>query len=758
MTVYVFDTGVNKFHNEFAPGGARVQSGFNASGDLMPADDPCVGFALAPTGVYANIESIFYRDELIANGHGTAVASALGGRRVGIAKNVTIVPIKVSRCDFNSARYRISAHFYPQNETMWRTTNGGYSGVVLYRALNGGTTAGTEPPSWPTIPGQTIVDGGVTWQVATPAAAQTTQMMIDGLNWILSANNPGPKSNAIVTMSTYRLWNEAGVAGPTGTLEAAIRDLLANNITVIASANNQNGNACDTSPGRMSINNPDTAVANDVITVGGSMIVNRPWSVDISDVPGSDVYEADGPKAGGGYYGVEPAYDQTKAVRDARWICGAGDSSIACSNLTPICTVNPSGGSGTNLCAGSYYGFQGGSNAGPCVTLFAPAKNVFVATPSGANGYRDARLRAGWASGTSFSAPIVAGFAARILQSNPTYTPAQVRSVLLGNSVGTLDPATLNTYDYNGVEITGTPNKMLRLGDVNITSQPSSTVASDAGATPLTVTASGTSTVSYQWYEVNAGFDFATYKNGAHSSVPIAGATSNTFNAPASAVARAYWVRVTNSCGSADSDIAVVVPKPGPASNVNAVAAGTSVTVTWSAGSGAEKYLIQRKVAGQPWTEAGQVNAPTLSFTETPLATGGMVVYRVVSAAGAAYLPPESLALSLPSNNDFANVNSYEVITIEVTPIKAQHQIELRQAVNALCDAIGAPPEYQPGDLQLSSLLGKVVEDEDFTSLLTRINNARGFAGVGPASFTETPVAGMPVKRDHLQNLRDALR
>jgi hypothetical protein len=242
--------------------------------------------------------------------------------------------------------------------------------------------------------------------------------------------------------------------------------------------------------------------------------------------------------------------------------------------------------------------------------------------------------------------------------------------------------------------------------------------------------------------------------------VAIAGATSGTFNAPASTVTKAYWARATNSCGSADSDIAVVVPRPGPPSNVNAVATGTSVRVTWSAGSGAEKYLIQRKVAGQPWTEAGQVNTPTLSFTETPPAPGGIVVYRVLSAAGVAYLPPENLAMSSPSNNDFANVNydTYEVITAQATPIKAQQLIELRQAVNALCDAVGAPPEYQSADLQLSSLQGQVVEDEHFTSLLARINNARAFAGVGVASFMETPVAGMPIKRDHLQNLRDALR
>src|SRR5688572_7208321 len=65
----------------------------------MPADDPCMGFAIAPSGMYETLEQPRYKQEVGELGHGTAVASALGGKRVGIAKNVNIVPIKVFRCD-----------------------------------------------------------------------------------------------------------------------------------------------------------------------------------------------------------------------------------------------------------------------------------------------------------------------------------------------------------------------------------------------------------------------------------------------------------------------------------------------------------------------------------------------------------------------------------------------------------------------------------------------------------------------------------
>lgn len=754
VTVYVVDTGINKFHNEFTPSGTRVQPGVNTSGDFMPADDPCMGFAIPASGGYSYLEAPLYPLEVMSAGHGTSVASALGGNRVGLAKKVTIVPVKTARCDRYSARYWLPAHYYQQNETMFRSQLGA-SIDAFYRALNSGYSSGTDPTGWPYTDNATFVDNQITWQVIPRADwqnPQTTQMLIDGLNWILSPSNPGPKSYAVVTLSTFRVATEAGVAGPSGTVEAAIRSLLASNMTVIASANNQNGNACDTSPARMSMNNPDPSVANNVITAGGSMIVNRPWTVDISDVSGSP-HEADGPKAGGGYYGVEPAYNPAVAVRDTRWICGAGDSSQQCSNPTATSTMNPA-----NITA--YQGYEAGSNAGACVTLFAPAKNLFLASVAGASEYRDARLRGANASGTSWSAPIVAGFAARILQSNPTYTPVQVRTVMLDNSVSTLDAATLNTYDYNGIEITGTPNKLLRLSDVNIVSSPASTPAVESGTTPLTVSASGA--VSYEWYEANADFDYATYKNGAYSSTQIAGATSSTFDAPVSSVRKAYWARVKGFCGSADSDIAVVVPRPGPPSNVNAVASGTNVTVTWSAGSGAEAYQIERKIAGQAWTMAGQVDGSVLTFTETPSVPGGMVVYRVFSVAGAAYLPPQNVAKSSASNNDFANVNSstYEPLIQTSTTIKAQHLIELRQALNGLCDAVGIAQEYGSGDLQLSALQGQVVNASDFTSLMTHINNVRRNAAlsVGEAAFTETPAAGVTIKTQHLQELRDALK
>src|SRR6185436_1848103 len=64
------------------------------------------------------------------------------------------------------------------------------------------------------------------------------------------------------------------------------------------------------------------------------------------------------------------------------------------------------------------------SNYGTCLDLFAPGANINGA--SNANDFGRVNK-----TGTSMAAPHVAGAAAKILQTNPRWTPAQVRSAII---------------------------------------------------------------------------------------------------------------------------------------------------------------------------------------------------------------------------------------------------------------------------------------------------------------------------------------
>jgi len=80
-----------------------------------------------------------------------------------------------------------------------------------------------------------------------------------------------------------------------------------------------------------------------------------------------------------------------------------------------------------------------------------------------------------------------------------------------------------------------------------ITTQPTGRTIASGATADLSVTASGSAPLSYQWYEGAKG----------NTSKPV-GTNSATFRVPALTVITTYWVRVTNACGQADSAAATV--------------------------------------------------------------------------------------------------------------------------------------------------------------------------------------------------------
>jgi CSLREA domain-containing protein len=85
-------------------------------------------------------------------------------------------------------------------------------------------------------------------------------------------------------------------------------------------------------------------------------------------------------------------------------------------------------------------------------------------------------------------------------------------------------------------------------GNVVITTQPANqTIASGQTAT-LSVVATGTAPLSYQWHIGASGT----------TTSPITGATSSNYTTPALTSTTSYWVRVSNSGSSADSTTATV--------------------------------------------------------------------------------------------------------------------------------------------------------------------------------------------------------
>lgn len=757
--VYVIDTGVMRAHREFNNEPTRVLDGYDATGDPpdFPAFDPCrgPGLLIQPPDGQRNPAKVRGNSS-----HGTGVASLVAGRFVGVARDAKIVPIKIKPCARDGARkinFQTYDTAYTTNEIVHYNAGSGF-GTDYYKIVQGGITgpAGTIPHSnWPrsaSDPPQTwgTVQLGYYGIAALPDPdVATVQMTIEGLDWIMrpaaQGGNPNPKSPAVVTLSTFRVVGTDGVtnipSGLTLSLEDAIGNLLRYNdgqgITVIASANNQDANACDTSPGRMSRNNPNDPnnplQPYKVITAGGTMLRNNP---DPNPATG-------GPKVNL----PEPQFDDAKPTVLARWRCHAGDSDNCSGNIYgPIPPVTP------DLTSTAYGGWTLGSNGGQCVTLFAPAKNIPVANLDGFNTYRNSRETNKAASGTSWSAPIVAAMAARILQGN-TYTVDQVYSALMSRTSADLDPVELNPPG-----VTGTPNAVLRLTPVTVSALPLATPMATTGNTSITVSATGPGALAYELYQVNASFDVVTYHDNAAASTKIQGPQSSPTFSVSSTAGTSYFVRVRSTCGTADTNITTVtdVTVPAPAGVLASATAGT-VTISWNSVTNATGYEVERKIGTGAWTLASTVSSGSqTSTTDAPLVPSGVVLYRVRAMRNG--------ARSDPSTNDVAYTRTFSddpiLTTAPYTPVKAIHLVEVRQAVNGLRELRGSAPIYAGTDLDAALIRTQFIDDVHFTSLMSNLNAARTAAGVGLATigFQVVPVAGAVVDDTQMANLRSGFK
>jgi hypothetical protein len=192
-----------------------------------------------------------------------------------------------------------------------------------------------------------------------------------------------------------------------------------------------------------------------------------------------------------------------------------------------------------------------------------------------------------------------------------------------------------------------------------IVTQPVGQSVAPGGTTSFSVVASGTPALSYQWYRIPAGSVTGTL---------IAGATSATYNVPATATLAAndqdkYYVIVTNTWGQAVSQSAALAVSPGillqitgqPANQYVNVGDPASFTVT-ATSSAPMTYQWYRADPGTSTFTAvpGATNATyTLDSSAT---TDNDAVYQVVVSNGTSSVTSNSAALFV---GPLANVNNF---------------------------------------------------------------------------------------------------
>jgi hypothetical protein len=275
---------------------------------------------------------------------------------------------------------------------------------------------------------------------------------------------------------------------------------------------------------------------------------------------------------------------------------------------------------------------------------------------------------------------------------------------------------------------------------VTIDTQPQSSTITRGQSVNLTVSASGSGTLGYQWYSVSG--TTATAINGETSSLlRVTPVTTSK-----------YRVRVSNGCGSdVTSSTATITVKAPPTAPGMVVAAsnGAQNTITWSSSSstvGIARYEVRRH-NGPTY----QVSMPaSLSRTDS----SGLV-------AGAAYLY-EVRAVDL---NGIASSWSAPDVTVTmlftddpiqpgVTMIDGSHIGQLRQAIDAMRQAAGLGAAWASHAETTGLVLGAHVSE-----MQTRLNEARAALGLTEVVFTvPAPPAGELIRAADIMELRGGVR
>jgi PKD repeat protein len=155
-----------------------------------------------------------------------------------------------------------------------------------------------------------------------------------------------------------------------------------------------------------------------------------------------------------------------------------------------------------------------------------------------------------------------------------------------------------------------------------ITTQPQSQTINSGTTGTMSVVATGSAPLTYQWYQGSSG----------DTTNPISGATNSSFTTPALTTTTNYWVRVTNSAGNADSNAATITiaavtgpacqpPTVALASASNPLAVTASSNCTDSASTIASTTIDWGDGSTSSATSASHTYASSGTYTITVTAT-----------------------------------------------------------------------------------------------------------------------------------------
>jgi hypothetical protein len=317
--------------------------------------------------------------------------------------------------------------------------------------------------------------------------------------------------------------------------------------------------------------------------------------------------------------------DQTRA--DNPGVACSTDPSLNCSSSAVMRAVIPHGLNGAlqaydTAAAQTVYG--SGPACTPAAISVQPAGtsiNSGQSTSLSVTATGTAPLAYQWYVGSSgdTSTPIGSGTGSSVNVSPTTTTSYWVKVTNSCNATGA---------NSNTATVTVTVTSCTAPA---ISAQPVGSTITQGQSANMTVGATGTATLTFQWY-IGVKSD---------TSNPVAGQTSATLTVTPTSTT-SYWARVTNSCGSADSNAATVTVNVVSCTAPQITTQPTGSTITFGstaqltvAASGSATLLYQWYTGAKGNTNSPVFNASTATINVNPQSTTSYWA-RVTNSCGTA--------------------------------------------------------------------------------------------------------------------------
>ena len=191
-----------------------------------------------------------------------------------------------------------------------------------------------------------------------------------------------------------------------------------------------------------------------------------------------------------------------------------------------------------------------------------------------------------------------------------------------------------------------------------------------------------------------------------------------------------------------------------PTSVVAATFSGTQINISWTAPAPAPHHYVVERATQQGNFTTLNSNVTGTTYSDTTVANLTAYLYRVRSADAGGNV-------SAGSNIDLATAITFEDDPFPAPPtqtvVRAQHVLQLRQAINAvrhLTPNLGDYPWTQ-SSLTPGATLIKAVDVEE---LRTALDDALLQLNLPAGGYTDPDLDGLPFQKYHITQLRDRVK